>query len=147
MHLTFSNSHQWLCLRWKCNLFLNIPNSSILFPPLVSSPLQCPVWWQFRLRCGSLRTTLRLCHWWRSTSSAVPRRELSMTTPFRDITIVWPLFRPGARRPATRYRDCLVNIQTCYIDILKYSLTLAFMSSLTSASCFLLVRSRSCGTS
>lgn len=79
---------------------------SVPSPPASHSllpPPQCPEWWQCRLRCVWWRTTLHLCHWWKSTNSAVPRRASSMTTPFPVIMTVWPLCRPEARRPATRY--------------------------------------------
>lgn len=84
----------------------------LLFPHLypvlflsLSPYLQYPEWWQCRLRCGWSKTTLHHCHWWKSTNNAAPRRASNMTTPFPDITIVWRLCRPEARRPATRYGD------------------------------------------
>lgn len=85
----------------------------------LSLDLQCPVWWQCRLRCDLLRITLHLSHWWKSTNNAAPRRALNTITPFLDTMTVLPLCRPEAHRPATRYKNTLINsnvhLQVCVL--------------------------------
>lgn len=87
--------------------FLFFPLNLFLSPPISCSSLlflQFLGWWQFHLRCGLLRTTLHLCHWWKFTNNAVPKRASSTTTLSHDIMTVWPLCRLEAHKPATRYK-------------------------------------------
>lgn len=86
-------------------LFATCPDSFLCF----FLDLQCPEWWQCRLRCGLLRITLHHSHWWKSTNNAAPRRALNMITPFLDTMTVLPLCRPEAHRPATRYKNTPIN--------------------------------------
>lgn len=72
--------------------------------------LRCPLLPQFLglwlcpLRCASWKTTPLHFPSWRSTSSAVPRKALSMTTPSPVTMTGWPQCRHGEPRPATRYQ-------------------------------------------
>lgn len=65
---------------------------------------QFPGWSLCPRRCASWKTTPLHFPSWRFTSSAVPRRASSTTTPFPVTTTGWLQCRRGGPRPATRYR-------------------------------------------
>lgn len=73
---------------------------------LLHCPLlpQCLGLWLCPRRCASWKTTPPHFPSWRSTSSAVPRKALSMTTPSPVTMTGWPQCRHGEPRPATRYQ-------------------------------------------
>lgn len=84
---------------WCLPIAIAIPSAA-----LPSLPPQSREWWQCPRRCAWCRTTPLPCPSWRSTSSAVPRRASSTTTPSPVTTTDWPLCRHVGPKPATRYR-------------------------------------------
>lgn len=87
-------SAKLLTLPHPCSLSLTLPPFLPQFLGLWLCPRRCALWKTTHLHFPS----------WRSTSSAVPRKALSTTTPSPVTMTGWPQCRHGEHRPATRYQ-------------------------------------------
>lgn len=105
---------RFLCSWWgPPPLLPDVPEGEVTLPPGILLSAAPPIsltlspqfleLWRCPRRCASWKTTPLLSPSWKSTSSAVPRRALSTTTPSPVTMTDWPRCRRVGPKPATRY--------------------------------------------